>query len=142
VARSLRSRKNAVVLPGYAVVLDARDAAKALVRMMDKGGSGERFVLGGQRFSFLDLNERLERISGVPMPKRRPPYIAACIIMVLRRLLGLEVPLRPSELRYMQHLREPDRDRMEMVLGVKPRPIDETLSATIEWFRSRPGQPQ
>jgi nucleoside-diphosphate-sugar epimerase len=46
--RNFTEGKNAVVLPGNAVVLDARDAAKALVWMMDKGKSGERFVLGGQ----------------------------------------------------------------------------------------------
>jgi hypothetical protein len=58
------------------------------------------------------------------------------MIMALRSLLGLEVPLRPFALRYIRHLREPDREKMETVLGVKPRPIDETLSETIVWFRS------
>jgi dihydroflavonol-4-reductase len=140
--RNFIEGKNAVVLPGYAVVLDARDAAKALVRMVDEGKSGERFILGGQRFSFLELNQRLERLSGVPMPKRRPPYLVACMLMGLRNLFGFEVPLRPSELRYMQHLRAPDSRKMEEMLGIQARPIDDTLSDTIAWFRENPPRAQ
>lgn len=138
--RNFIEEKNAVVLPGYAVVIDARDVAAALIAMLTVGDSGERFVLGGERFSFLELNQRLERISGVAMPKPRPSYLVALAVMALRGMLGLEVPLAASEIRYMQRLKAPSRQKMRDKLGVDLRPIDETLTATIAWFKAHPSQ--
>lgn len=134
-------RANAVVLPGYAVVIDSRDVARALVEMLDTGSHGEKFVLGGEKFSFLSLNQRLERLSGVPMPGARPPYPVAWTVMTLRRLLGLKVPLSASEIRYMQRLEAPSRARMQVQLGVSLRPIDDTLRDTIAWFRKQEPEP-
>lgn len=134
--RNFIQEKNAVVLPGYAVAIDSRDVAAALIAMIEIGDSGERFVLGGERYSFLDLNQRLEKISGVPMPKPRPPYIVALAMMAARGALGLKVPLAASEIRYMQRLVAPNNQKMKEKLGIVPRPIDETLADTVDWFRT------
>ncbi len=135
--RNFMYEKNAVVLPGYAVIIDSRDVAKALVAMIERGSTGERFILGGPRYSFLELNERLEKICGVPMPSPRPPYIVTWLVMAIRGLLGMEVPLRHTEIRYMQRLIAPDNTKMIMKLDVTPRPIQETLTDTVDWFRSK-----
>lgn len=136
--RNFIEEKNAVVLPGYAVAIDSRDVAAALRAMIEIGESGERFVLGGKRYSFLDLNERLERIAGVAMPKPRPPYIVALAVMAIRGALGLKVPLAASEIRYMQRLKAPSSRKMQERLGVVPRPIDDTLTDTVAWFKLHP----
>lgn len=136
--RNFIEGKNAVVLPGYAVAIDSRDVAAALRAMLEIGESGERFVLGGKRFSFLDLNQRLERISGVAMPKPRPPYSVVLAVMALRGALGLEVPLSATEIRDMQRLREPSHRKMQEKLGITPRPIDDTLADTVAWFKAHP----
>lgn len=134
--RNFMEEKNAVVLPGYAVVVDTRDVARALVVMLGTGNTGERFILGGPRYSFVELNTLLQEICGVPMPKPRPPYAVAWLVMALRGLFGLEVPLRHTEIRYMQRLVAPDISKMTKRLGVTPRPIRETLSDTVDWFRA------
>ncbi len=138
--RNFIESKNAVVLPGFAVVIDSRDVASAMVAMIDLGRSGERFVLGGKKLSFLDLNERLQRLTGVDMPKGRPPYPVAWAVMALRGLLGLTVPLKHSEIRFMQRLVQPDSNKMLQRLRISPRPIDETLNDTVAWFRKHPSK--
>jgi dihydroflavonol-4-reductase len=136
--RAYLRRELPVVLPGRAVIIDARDVAAALLRMLDIGEGGERFVLGGSEIGFADLYALLAQISGVPMPAKRPPYWLALTVMTVLKTLGRDVPVAPRDLRRMQQLIAPDASKMRNRLGVVPRPIEETLKDTVAWFQSRP----
>src|SRR5580700_932105 len=68
------NRKVPGVLEGGCSIVDARDVAQATVNAVDRGKSGERYIVSG---AFSDLEQvltTLERVTGVPAPTRKIPY--------------------------------------------------------------------
>jgi len=55
--------------PGSNAVVDARDVAECMVKLVERGGSGERYVLVGENLSYRTLFDNLARTFGRPSPK-------------------------------------------------------------------------
>ncbi len=140
VLRRLLGGEMPVVLPGNLVVVDARDVASAVLAAVTRGVSGDRFIVGGRAISFLELATVVEAASGVPMPRRRPPYPLARAMLTLAsiagRVSGQTVPVSPADLRRMRNLRAPDSSKARAVLGVEFRPLTDTLRDTVAWIRA------
>ena len=140
VLRRLIGGEMPVVLPGSLVVVDARDVASAVIAAMSRGLSGDRFIVGGQAVSFLELATVVQAASGVPMPRRRPLYPVAMAMLSLAsvagRISGHAVPVSPADLRRMRRLQAPDSSKARAVLGIEFRPLTDTLRDTVAWIRA------
>ena len=68
------NRKIPGVLDGGCSIVDARDVAQATINAVDRGKSGERYIVGGQYFDLGQVLATLERVTGVPAPTRKIPY--------------------------------------------------------------------
>jgi dihydroflavonol-4-reductase len=55
-------------------LIDVRDAAEGIVRAMDQGEPGRRYLLGGENLTLVELLEILSEMTGVPVPRWRVPY--------------------------------------------------------------------
>ena len=62
------AREIAMTPPGGLNFVDARDVAALLPVAMDCGKPGERYLVGGENWTFADLFGRLERLTKVPAP--------------------------------------------------------------------------
>jgi dihydroflavonol-4-reductase len=129
----LRGRLPAIV-DGQTNVVDVRDVAKGHLLAAERGTPGERYVLGGRDLSWVELFERVARLSGVRNPLLvLPPETAA----VARAAEGIGLPgLIPAEgvVLMAQNWRYSSR-KARRELGYRARPLDRTLSDTIEWYR-------
>ena len=107
-----------------ACIVDARDVAHAMLQAYENGRAGERYPVAG------------------------PLYPAGTIAEVLGRAAGLQLAPRRSLLgslkRFFQRF-EPailDSGRAVDELGVRFRPLEETMRDTVDWFRNRkPARP-
>lgn len=148
-------RKLPGVIPGGGMPVDVRDVAQAMISAVAHGASGERYLVGGERFvSMAELNQTLERVSGVPAPRRRIPRGAALAVAwaseMWSRISGTPTLITVSGVRTLLHRRLTRSDKARRVLGVTFRPLEETLRDEVAWFRQhRPeqlggaaGQPQ
>ncbi len=54
--------------PGSNAVVDARDVAECMLELMERGGSGERYLLVGENLSYHTMFDRLSRAFGRPGP--------------------------------------------------------------------------
>lgn len=124
------------VLPGRMALVDARDVASALVAAAAKGQRGARYLLAGEAHPLAEVMSTLERVSGVPCPKKRPPYWLAATLFRIGALLGKPIPFSPSHLRRMQTMKAPITARAERELGFQARPLEDTLGEAVAWFRS------
>ncbi len=55
-------------------LIDVRDAAEGLVRTLERGRPGRRYLLGGENLTLVGLLEILSGLTGVPVPRWRVPY--------------------------------------------------------------------
>jgi dihydroflavonol-4-reductase len=119
--------------------VDVRDVAQGIVAAADRGRSGEGYVLSGHAMTVVDLLQELARLSGIPAPRLRFPLGVA-------RAVGLVAPAyyrlrrqRPLFTTYSVDVINSnycmDKSKAERELGFSARPLTETFSDTIRWFR-------
>src|SRR5947199_3925723 len=58
-------------------LVDVRDCARGHVAALEKGKSGERYILGGENLTLKQILDKLADITGLPSPKLKLPYIFA-----------------------------------------------------------------
>ncbi|MGH2588524.1 MAG: NAD-dependent epimerase/dehydratase family protein [Dehalococcoidia bacterium] len=128
------------ILPGGLAITDARDAARAMVRMVEIGARGERFIIQGPYFDMATIVATLARVSGVPAPRRRLSVPAAFAMATGMEVFG-RLTGRPALInrRALQRLRRSvigSSAKAERALGTTFRPLEETLRDEVEWFRA------
>jgi dihydroflavonol-4-reductase len=120
-------------------LVDVEQVAQAHVAALERGAIGERYVIGGENFSFDALWDLLAGLTGRSAPRARAPialmYAAAYLDEARCRLSGA-TPFVPLEgVRMSQRRMFADSTVAEQVLGVPPRPVLDALVSAIVWYR-------
>jgi dihydroflavonol-4-reductase len=129
----LRGRLPAVV-DGGTTIVDVRDVAAGHVAAAERGKAGERYVLGAFNTNWPDLLELVAELSGVRHPVVvLPPQSATHA----RRAEALRLPLAISAeaLVLMAQNWNYSSRKAERELGYRPRPHEDTVRETIDWYR-------
>jgi dihydroflavonol-4-reductase len=123
--------------------VDARDAAAALVRAMEKGASGRRYLIGGHNMTIREFFALLERVSGVRGPRWELPESwarsGAALLRKLAGAAGSRYPVEDETIEMGYRFWYCDSRRARQELGFIPRPAEETLRDTIAYLRRRVG---
>jgi dihydroflavonol-4-reductase len=119
------------VVDSYTNVVDVEDVAQGHLLAARAGGTGERYVLGGQNMRWSELIEQVAKISGRHHPVLvLPPEIASGA----RLLSGVRLPGVPLEgIRLMAPDWRYSSAKARRELGYVPRPAEETLRRTVDW---------
>jgi dihydroflavonol-4-reductase len=124
-------------LPAYADgavnVVDVRDVANGHLLADEHGRTGERYILGGRNFTFDRLFADLGRLSGVEPPLKVPRGVATIAAEVLR-VARARTPITPREVAAASQFWTYRSTKAARELGWKPRPHEETLQATVDWY--------
>ncbi len=133
------------VAPGTFSLVDARDVAAAMIAAAEHGRSGERYLAAGRHVTMGQLFEALQAVSGIEAPARAVPvpllYVLALLGEAGARIVGKPALLSMASARLMIGERERTRfgsQKFREELGLQFRPIDRTLSDTIDWYRANP----
>jgi len=121
-------------------LVDATECARGHVQALEKGRSGERYILGGENLTLKQILDRLAAITGLPSPTVKLPYIfalAAGVVdeMVTGRLLGREPRATIDEVRMARKMMFVSSAKAERELGWRTVPVDGALRRSVEWFR-------
>jgi dihydroflavonol-4-reductase len=119
--------------------VDAADAAEGHLLAREKGRPGERYILGDRNMRLRELFELLERISGVPAPRREIPYALAFVAGVCSTawagLSGSE-PMAPLDgVRMARKKMFVSSEKARRELGYSPSPVEGALERAVKWFR-------
>lgn len=119
--------------------VDVRRVADGLVRAMEKGCTGRRYIMGGENLSYRAYVDRVERVSGISAFRLPLPYAALFPFAAAGSALGRifpavfrDVNLCVLHSAFMEHYVRSDRARDE--LGFEVAPIDDAIGAAIDWF--------
>ena len=127
-----------LVSGGYNWV-DVRDVVSASIHAIESGRKGEKYILSGEFCTLHELSEMISKISGSKIPLVVPVSLArlACPFFKVFSSVTKKKPL------YTYHsldilVNSPaniSNVKAKKELGYKPRPLEQTLRDTFEWYR-------
>jgi dihydroflavonol-4-reductase len=120
-------------------LVDATECARGHVQALEKGRSGERYILGGENLTLKQILDRLAAITGLKSPTVKLPYMFAFATgvvdeMITGRLLGREPRATIDAVRMGRKMMFVSSAKAERELGWRTLPVDAALRRSVEWF--------
>jgi dihydroflavonol-4-reductase len=121
-------------------LVDATECARGHVQALEKGRSGERYILGGENLTLKQILDRLGTITGLPSPTVKLPYffaLASGVVdeMVTGRILGREPRATIDAVRMGRKMMFVSSAKAERELGWRTLAVDGALRRSVDWFR-------
>jgi len=122
-------------------LVDVRECARGHVAALEKGRSGERYILGGENLTLKQILDKLAAITGLPSPIVKVPYmvaLAAGVVdeMVTGHLLHREPRATIDAVRMGRKKMFASSAKAERELGWKVVPVDDALRRAVAWFQT------
>jgi dihydroflavonol-4-reductase len=122
-------------------LVDVTECARGHVAALERGKSGERYILGGENLTLKQILDKLGAITGLPSPTVKLPYFfafaaAAVDETVTGRILHREPRATIDAVRMGRKKMFATSAKAERDLGWKIVPAENALRRAVEWFRS------
>jgi dihydroflavonol-4-reductase len=120
-------------------VVDVRDTAEGHLLACERGVPGERYILGSENLTLVQILQKLAKITGRKAPTTQIPYaIAYCAGACSTAWAGVtgkppRVPL--DAVRMAKKKMWVTHAKAMRDLGFQPGPADHALTRAVEWFR-------
>ncbi len=135
----LRGAMPAFVDTGLNLV-DVKDTAAGHLLALQRGRTGERYILGCQNLTLEQIFYMLARISGLRAPKSRIPYAlayaAGAASTAWAGFTGREPRVPLDAVRLARKKMFVSHDKAVRELGYSPGPVEDALSRAVVWFRT------
>ena len=119
--------------------VDARDVARGALLAEQKGRKGESYLLSGNWIHICEVSKLISRATGRRTTTVAAPVWVAAAASVFSlgwgRLRGVTPKFTPAAIEALQSHRRISHDKATRELGYSPRPFEETVQDTMEWFR-------
>jgi dihydroflavonol-4-reductase len=120
-------------------LVDVRECARGHVAALEKGKTGERYILGGQDLTLKQILDKLGQITGLPSPTIKLPYFFAFATGVVDEaitgmLLRREPRATVDTVRMGKKKMFASSAKAERELGWKIVPVDAALERALDWF--------
>ena len=139
ILRFLRRQMPAYVDTGLNFI-DVRDVAWGHLLALEKGKSGDRYILGNQNLSLKQLLEQLSQITNLPAPQISvPSWIPLTVAWIDEKILSPlgKTPTVPIDgVRMAQQPMYYDASKAIRELGLPQSPLNIALKDAVDWFVS------
>lgn len=121
-------------------LIDVKDVAQGHILALEKGNTGDRYILGNQNLTFKQLLGKLEQITGLPAPKYTIPYwIPYSVAWLSENVLakfGRQPTVALDGVRMSQQKMFYDASKAVTELGLPQSDIDQALQNAVAWFQA------
>lgn len=135
----LAQHKLPAMVPGGYDWVDVRDVVSGALAAEQKGVTGQRYLLSGHWVSMIDIAGMITEITGTPPPWFSAPMWLARLgvpfIALTSKLTGNRPLYTSFSLKALEDNRNISHEKATRELGYQPRPFDETLADTLQWFK-------
>lgn len=126
----------AMACKGGTAVTHVEDVADGIVAALDRGRSGERYILGGDNLTVRELVTQTLRSA-----KRRVPLVVlpSWVLYATVRFcewLKITPPMHPDVVPYATRYWFVDSTKAKTELGYAPRSASETIDETVKWLQA------
>ncbi len=122
-------------------LIDVQDVAWGHILALEKGETGDRYILGNQNLTFAQLLDKLAKITGLPAPKSTIPfwipYSVAWLDESILIGLGKQPTLAIDGVRMSKQKMFYDATKAVSKLGLPQSDIDRALQDAVGWFSER-----
>jgi len=128
-------------MPGEINLVDVRDVVKGLIKIMEKGGKGEKYLLTGYNYSFRKISEIVAKGVGVMPPKikitipkifHKPLYV---IFFIIEKFSKKPLKLTSDMIDSSFTFKTFDNSKAKIELNWKPTIFfGKTVKDSIEWL--------
>jgi len=126
---------------GGCSALDVRDASRAIIAAIDRGRTGERYILGGHNLTYLELWKLFASRTSRSFPKWALPGTMATAVGLLgdlpRWLFGWEGPVNSAAIRISQQYSYYRSDKARRELGYEIGPLERAIDDAVAWLKER-----
>jgi dihydroflavonol-4-reductase len=127
--------KPVLVCNGGTSVVYIDDVALAIVRAMEKGKPGERYILGGENLTVRQLAELSLELLGQKKSIVQVPNGVIKALAAVGTALHIPLPFNPHVIPYATRFWFMDSSKAQRELGVSFRPARATLEPTLKWLK-------
>jgi dihydroflavonol-4-reductase len=122
-------------------LVDVDVCARGHVAALERGISGERYILGGENLTLKQILDKLAAITGLPSPTLKVPYVVALATgvideVVTGRIRGREPRATIDAVRMGRKKMFVSSAKAERDLGWTKVPVDGALRQAVDWFRA------
>jgi dihydroflavonol-4-reductase len=122
-------------------LVDVKECARGHVAALERGRSGERYILGGENLTLKEILDKLAVITGLPSPKVKLPYAVALAsglvdTVVTGLLLRREPRVTLDAVRMGRKKMFVSSAKAGRELGWKTVPVEGALRRAVEWFQA------
>jgi nucleoside-diphosphate-sugar epimerase len=136
--RMIRLGKLPGAPPGGGNFCDVGEVARAHIQAWHHGGSAQRYLLGGEFASYLDVIRLAGSILESRVPSGPTPAwlltAGARLASALAVLTGKEPDITPEAAAVVTHTIRCDSSKAERELGYRSVPLEEMVRETIDWM--------
>jgi dihydroflavonol-4-reductase len=122
-------------------LIDVKDVAWGHLLALERGKTGDRYILGNQNLSFSELLAKLATITGLPAPKSEIPYwIPYSVAWLEEKILaplGKQPTIALDGVKMSQQKMFYDATKAVNELGLPQSSIDAALQEAVIWFGER-----
>jgi dihydroflavonol-4-reductase len=117
------------------------DVAEGHLLAAERGRVGERYILGHRNMTLREIFEMLGELTGLPAPRREIPLGLALAVAHVNQWWSDHISRQPPRVplegvRMARKRMFFDATKAVRELGLPQTPIDQALSAAVEWFRA------
>jgi dihydroflavonol-4-reductase len=123
-----------LVCRGGTSVVHVSDVATGIVTALDRGRSGERYILGGENLTIRQLAELVLELVGRRAPIVTVPNGPARFLSRIAVALRLPLPFNPHVVPYATRFWFVDNGKARRELGIRFRSARETIQSTLDWL--------
>ena len=120
--------------------VDIRDVAEGMINACEHAKTGEKYILSGHWVTLQNIAKQVASITGVKPPRVvLPMWIAkpsAPLATLFDRIRGKRPLFTPIAMRELESNPNISHAKASRELGYEPRPLEQTLADTVEWFKS------
>ncbi len=127
--------KPVLVCTGGTSVVYVEDVALAVVRAMEKGRPGERYILGGENLTVKQLAELTLELLGQKKKIVTVPNTVLRGLASVAQTLHIPMPFNTHVVPYATKFWFMDSSKAQKELGVAFRSARETLEPTLSWLK-------
>ena len=138
---ALARRKLKILVDAGLDWVDARDVSEGMINAAEKAGPGDKFILSGHRATLGEVSGNIAKYMGQSPPgiilPLRTARLCAPLVSAFDRIRGNRQLFTPISLDELNSCRKISHAKAAELFGYKPRPLSETITDTLDWFRKK-----
>ncbi|HEV7363947.1 MAG TPA: NAD-dependent epimerase/dehydratase family protein [Solirubrobacteraceae bacterium] len=139
IVRRFLMRRLPAYVDGGLNIVDVTDVAAGHLAADERGVVGERYILGNRNYTLARLFADLARVSGVEPPALKLPLPAALAMARAAEQLPGRPPITAIEVQAGALWWTYRSTKAKRELGWAPGHHEDTIEATVNWYREREG---